>query len=190
MKILGILVAAALLLAGCGAPAAPAKNDSVMVKNDTVMENKTEEPAPPPSTGTPPTNPQPANTSAKPPAPSGTATQQECATMTPNCGACIAKAGCGWCKTSSGCYVGNVDGPAVVDCQPGDWAVTEEECKAPSSPVGSTCAEQYNCAHCLSGSGCKWCIEGSKCVDASSADACSSGLGWLTQSYQCNLASR
>ncbi|HSB46736.1 MAG TPA: hypothetical protein VLD37_01895 [Candidatus Bilamarchaeum sp.] len=194
MRIVAVLlIVAALVLAGCGSPAPPAKGGSPPANQSPPAQQ-------PPSGGTtspPPTTAPPAQnntsgTTTQPPPPSGgTATQADCATMTPNCGACIEKAGCGWCKTSNGCYRGDASGPAGdIQCQPADWAVTSQACEAPSSPVGSTCAEQYNCAHCLTGSGCKWCIDGSRCVDSSNTDVCPNGLGWLTQSYQCNLASR
>lgn len=114
------------------------------------------------------------------------ATQQDCATMTGSCAQCVAKQGCGWCKSSNSCFIGDAGGPDVSSCQPGDWTVTEAGCATPAG--GSSCTKQTNCAFCLSGSGCKWCIQGSRCVDASSTDACTGG--WLTQSFQCNYASR
>ena len=114
--------------------------------------------------------------------------QQDCATLTANCDACISKPNCGWCKSSMGCYYGDAEGPFAGQCNDADWAVIAQECEAPSSPEGSACSQQTNCAFCLSGSGCKWCIQGTKCVDASSTEPCFGG--WLNKSYQCNYASR
>ncbi|MFN7991326.1 MAG: hypothetical protein U0R44_04175 [Candidatus Micrarchaeia archaeon] len=177
--LIAFLALSVLLSAGCTGNQ-PVKNDS-----KAPAANATPQPAP---DGTPqaPTAPAPS------PAPTGNppAPQTECATMSPDCGSCIAKSGCGWCKTSNSCLSGDANGPVSGQCQPADWAMNGQECKAPTTTSGPTCAEQYNCAFCLSGSGCKWCIDGSRCVDASSADVCPNGLGWLTQSYQCNLASR
>jgi hypothetical protein len=189
MKGIFIIVLAAILLAGCSSQQA-AENKTVEQKNET---------APPAQNGTAqgtgqiieaPPGPGPSDTTtAPPPSVGGTATQNECSTLSSGCGACIAKAGCGWCKSTNGCYTGDSSGPtADVQCQPGDWAVTEDECQAPTGTAGSTCGEQPNCAFCLSGSGCKWCIQGTRCVPADSTDDCFGG--WLTQSYQCNYASR
>jgi hypothetical protein len=66
--------------------------------------------------------------------------------------------------------------------------VTEEGCQAPSSPQGSTCAEQFGCGNCLSGDGCKFCRQGAVCADVSSADDCFGG--WLTEFYQCAAGSQ
>jgi hypothetical protein len=112
--------------------------------------------------------------------------QEDCATMTPTCAACLAKPGCGWCKASNSCFAGNRSGPAVSSCPAAEWTTTESGCAAPAG--GSSCAKQTNCASCLSGSGCKWCIQGSRCADASAQESCLGG--WLTASYQCNYASR
>jgi hypothetical protein len=125
---------------------------------------------------------------------SGTATggkpagsQQDCATLSPDCGSCLAKPGCGWCKATNACYLGDESGPAGdVTCATGEWTVTEAGCTIQAS--GKTCEDQYNCAFCLSGTGCKWCIQGARCAPAGSAEECFGG--WLNQSYQCNYASR
>jgi hypothetical protein len=113
--------------------------------------------------------------------------QQDCATLSQNCGSCVAKAGCGWCKSTNACYLGDSEGPAAdVACPEGEWAVTESGCSLEAS--GKKCEDQYNCAFCLSGTGCQWCIQGSKCAPAGTSEECFGG--WLTQSYQCNYASR
>lgn len=109
------------------------------------------------------------------------AEQEECATMAPDCESCIAKDGCGWCKTRNGCFAGTSSGPADVDCAEGDWAKTENQCAAPAG--GSTCGQQTNCAACTTGSACKWCRQGSICVEADNAATCLGG--WLTEAYQC-----
>ncbi len=105
--------------------------------------------------------------------------------MTPDCTSCIAKLGCGWCKSRNGCFLGGAAGPTEVDCTPGDWAVIAAQCAAPAG--GSTCGQQTNCAACTTGSGCKWCRQGSICVETDNAATCLGG--WLTKSYQCAAAS-
>jgi hypothetical protein len=114
--------------------------------------------------------------------------QDDCSTLSPNCETCIAQAGCGWCKSRNGCFFGDSSGPAgTVDCPSEDWAYSELECQGPKG--GTLCEENWNCADCLSGSGCKWCIDGSRCASAGSTENCATG-GWLTESFQCNYASR
>lgn len=111
--------------------------------------------------------------------------QNDCSTMSPNCETCIAQEGCQWCKTTNACYYeGIID--TISSCNPGDWAETEAECSGP--PGGGNCGQQTNCVACLSGSGCAWCIEGSVCADASTNEECFGG--WMTETYQCNYASR
>jgi|GEM_PF-2479905 len=111
--------------------------------------------------------------------------QNDCSTMSPNCETCIAQEGCQWCKTTNACYYeGIID--TISSCYPGDWVETEAECAAPSG--GGNCAEQTNCVACLSGSGCAWCIQGSVCADASTSEECFGG--WMTETYECNYASR
>ncbi len=113
-------------------------------------------------------------------------TQADCATQTPDCGSCLAKSGCGWCKSTNSCLFGNQNGPTSSFCQSADWAYNPQQCQIAAS--GTSCSAQNNCASCLSGSGCKWCIRGSKCVESGSIDSCDGG--WLQNSYQCNFASR
>ncbi len=112
--------------------------------------------------------------------------QNDCATLSPNCEICVSQPGCNWCKTSNACFYEGII-PTISSCNPNDWAKTEQECQGP--PGGASCEEQTNCAACLSGSGCKWCIDGSKCASADSAEKCATG-GWMTESFQCNYASR
>ena len=114
------------------------------------------------------------------------ATQEACSTLTPVCGSCVAKSGCGWCKSSNSCFSGTASGPTVSSCPSSEWTVTSDNCAAPVG--GSQCSEITNCASCLTGSACMWCIQGSVCTDASSQDSCLGG--WLNKSYQCNYASR
>ena len=193
MKIIFLgLIVAVLLIAGCTSNPTP-KNENVtnesMMGEKNVTANGTvptvkggegtiiEAPS-----GTTPTEPN-GNT------PSTGTTQQDCSTLAASCDQCVAKAGCGWCKTSNGCYKGDANGPSGdVNCQPADWAATEEKCKAPTTTAGTKCSEQPNCAFCLSGTGCKWCIQGAKCVDANSNEECFGG--YMTKSFQCNFASR
>ncbi len=186
-----LLAVSVILLAGCfgQAPAAPTPQPNV---SQPEANNTPQMPAapgnnvtPPPSNGTGPSPAPPQQGGTQPPP----APQAGCATLTPNCGACIAVAGCGWCKTSNSCLSGDASGPTSGQCQPTDWAVTTDQCQAPTTTMGTTdCASQYNCAFCLSGSGCKWCIQGARCADANATDSCLGG--WLNQSYQCNYASR
>jgi len=119
-------------------------------------------------------------------APAGSPSQVECSTLSPDCGSCVAKAGCGWCKTSNSCFAGTASGPSSSQCTPSDWSVSQSECAG--STGGASCSAQPNCASCLSGAGCKFCIQGSVCTDASNQVSCLGG--WLNQSYQCNYASR
>jgi hypothetical protein len=112
-----------------------------------------------------------------------TASQADCATMTPTCSDCVAKQGCGWCKSRNGCFSGNAGGPAGdVTCEEVNWAFSESACAAPVG--GEECSSKTNCADCMSGSGCKWCQEGTKCVDTSSSETCGAG-GWRTKIYMC-----
>jgi hypothetical protein len=115
------------------------------------------------------------------------ASQQDCATLSQNCGTCTAKANCGWCKGTNACYFGDSEGPAGSNsCPSSEWTVTESGCSIAAG--GKTCESQTNCAFCLSGTGCQWCIQGSKCAPAGTSEQCFGG--WLSQSFQCNYASR
>ncbi|MFH0738018.1 MAG: hypothetical protein V1827_05860 [Candidatus Micrarchaeota archaeon] len=109
--------------------------------------------------------------------------QEECATMSATCGQCLSKSGCGFCKSTNSCLLGDADGPGVSSCPEADWTVTEEGCNV--VPNEDMCGSITNCATCLSGSGCKWCIQGSICRGASNTDSCVGG--WLDKSYQCKL---
>lgn len=113
-------------------------------------------------------------------------TQADCATLSPNCGTCTAREGCGWCKSSNSCFLGDENGPKVSSCEPDDWTYYENHCDGPKG--GGNCEEQWNCADCLTGSGCKWCIQGAVCANEDSNKECFGG--WMTQSFQCNYASR
>jgi hypothetical protein len=109
--------------------------------------------------------------------------QADCATRTATCGECIAKQGCGWCKSRNGCFYGDANGPAGdVTCEQVNWAMSDSACAAPVG--GNTCTSKTNCADCLSGSGCKWCQIGTMCASADSTESCSTG-GWRTKSYEC-----
>ncbi|MBD3210071.1 hypothetical protein GF318_01700 [Candidatus Micrarchaeota archaeon] len=113
-------------------------------------------------------------------------TQTDCATMTPDCESCLAKTGCGWCKSSNSCLLGDESGPGVSSCPEGKWTVTVQGCSVVEE--GESCSDITTCSDCLSGTGCKWCIQGTKCVPESSPEECFGG--WLTESYQCAYASR
>ncbi len=109
--------------------------------------------------------------------------QADCATMTPTCADCVAKAGCGWCKSRNGCFYGDENGPAGgITCEDVNWVTGESGCSAPVG--GEPCSSKTNCADCLTGAGCKWCQEGTFCASSDSAEACGAG-GWRTVSYQC-----
>lgn len=180
------LVLAAALLTGCcgmGNPLAPQPSQGGYTPAGGTQPNQSQPAQPPAQNDTQPQAPS-QNVTPEPNEPPGP--QVDCATMTATCGACIAKPGCGWCKTSNSCFSGNSSGPAVSSCTSADWTTVESGCVAPAG--GSTCSKQTNCASCLSGTACKWCIQGSKCADASVQDSCLGG--WLTISYQCNYASR
>ncbi len=184
MRFVFVLLAVGILIAAGCTGTQTAKNESGTPAVVPAGNNGTAPQPAPTENASAPASPTPAPVPTTNPA----ATQADCATLSPNCGSCISKPGCGWCKTSNSCFLGNSNGPSVGQCQPADWAVTDSECKAPTTTVGTTCAQQYNCAQCLSGSGCKWCIQGSKCTDSDSSEDCFGG--WLNQSYQCNFAGR
>lgn len=111
--------------------------------------------------------------------------QSDCSTISPNCEACLAKSGCNWCKTTNACYYQGIV-PTISSCDPGDWVKTVADCAGPKGDT--SCSEKTNCADCLSGSGCGWCIQGSVCAAQGTTQDCFGG--WLTESYQCNFASR
>jgi hypothetical protein len=118
--------------------------------------------------------------------PESTATSQDdCATMSPNCEACLAKDGCNWCKTTNACYYEGIV-PTISSCYPGDWVDDVSSCAGPKG--GDSCSQKTNCADCLSGSGCQWCIQGSVCSSQDTSEDCFGD--WLIESYQCNFASR
>ncbi len=113
-------------------------------------------------------------------------TQQECATLTPTCGDCVAKQGCGWCKSSNSCLLGDSNGPSASTCKADEWTTTQNGCLQPVGVGG--CSSKTNCADCLSGSGCAYCIDGSVCAPVNGGGSCSSG--WKDKIYMCNYASR
>ena len=186
MRWMILVLITGLFMAGCLGPSEEAPATAQQPDGETPEEVETgvlepeEEPEPPPATG------------------DGTiidvgdstgdvaADQQDCSTMTADCGSCLAKSGCGWCKSSNSCLFGNADGPEYGQCNAADWAITESGCSVVESE--DQCGEITNCASCLSGTGCKWCIQGSLCAGESSAESCFGD--WLTESYQCNFASR
>ncbi len=199
MRLFVIAALMALLLFGCagqtpaapepaGAGQEPAQNESAVEETGGAPQQEPAQPAG--GEGTiieAPSGAGDGNVSGGATAGKPASTQQDCATLSQNCGACVAKAGCGWCKFSNGCYLGDEEGPAGgVTCPENDWSVTESGCSLESS--GKKCEDQYNCAFCLSGTGCQWCIQGSKCAPAGTSEDCFGG--WLTQSFQCNYASR
>jgi len=171
-----------LLAAGClYSPFGSGQNQT----NQTVTGNNTSITNPPVNETVPPIPPLP------PLPPVGEpsvipATQEACSTLSPDCSSCVAKSGCGWCKSSNSCFSGTASGPTVSSCPSSEWTVKSDKCAAPAG--GSQCSEITNCADCLTGSGCNWCIQGSICSDASTTDSCLGG--WLNKSYQCNYASR
>lgn len=192
MKNAMIVFAIALLILGAGCTGsqttAPAPNESAPANSTVVVTSPGPQNASPPSTTQAPSQGMIVTVGNTTTGTGGSAgvpanSQVDCATMTPTCGACVAKAGCGWCKGSNGCYIGTASGPSGdVTCQPADWTVSADGCAAPVG--GNTCESKTNCADCLSGSGCKWCQSGTKCATNSSTDSCASG-GWRTVSYQC-----
>ncbi len=174
LSILFVLFAAALVL-GCTSPQAPAPmNVSPTVNTPQNVTQPTVNVTPPPVNNTPVVNATVAPTTPPP---------VDCSALSPTCGDCVAKPGCGWCKSVNGCLQGTTSGPTGnVVCAAVDWATTQTACAGPVG--GSSCSSKTNCADCLSGSGCKWCQEGTKCTDASSTDDCASG-GWRNASYEC-----
>lgn len=112
--------------------------------------------------------------------------QEDCSTLTHNCGSCLSKTGCGWCKDTNSCLFGDSNGPKVSSCPDDKWAIATAECSVVDDDFD--CYGITNCAECLSGSGCRWCIQGSICAPDSSADSCFGG--WMAESYQCSYASR
>ncbi len=186
LSILIALFAAALLL-GCTSPQAPAPINNGTAPPAYVAPNVTQNvpvnvtPPPPVVNSTPPVNNTPAVNTTANTQPTNTV-PVDCSSLTPECGACIAKPGCGWCKSLNSCLQGDASGPSGNTCPAVDWATTPTECTGPVG--GNSCVSKTNCADCLSGSGCKWCQEGTKCADASSTDNCAAG-GWRNTSYEC-----
>lgn len=188
MKWMILVLVAGLLFAGCLGP------------EETAAPSGTEEPVEDGEGGAAPTEEEPVEEPSEQPPVTGDGVivdvedstgdvagdQQDCATMTADCGSCLAKSGCGWCKSSNSCLYGDADGPDYGQCNPADWAVTESGCSVVESE--DQCGELTNCAACLSGTGCKWCIQGSLCAGESSNEDCFGD--WMTESYQCNFASR
>ncbi len=110
--------------------------------------------------------------------------QADCATVTPDCESCLAKEGCGWCKETNSCHIGDESGPYENSCN--RWATTLEQCDVRDEK--DSCREFITCPECLSGTGCKWCIQGSVCAAEESDNECFGG--WMMESYQCVYASR
>ncbi|MEW6036401.1 MAG: hypothetical protein AB1529_07350 [Candidatus Micrarchaeota archaeon] len=186
MRMFMIALAAMLALGCLGQPASP-QNATPPAQNQATPPAQQPPPSQPTGDGTIIEVPPTGNGGTGGTAPPGA--QEDCATLTPNCGSCIAKAGCGWCKSSNGCFAGDADGPAGdIQCQDADWAVTDAECQAPSSPQGSSCAEQVGCGNCLTGEGCKFCRQGTVCADINSPDSCFGG--WITDYYVCAAGSQ
>ncbi|MFH1394294.1 MAG: hypothetical protein ABII71_05485 [Candidatus Micrarchaeota archaeon] len=113
--------------------------------------------------------------------------QEDCSMLAPNCESCLAKKNCGWCKESNSCHFGDESGPDTGSCKTDEWTVTVPGCSVVDA--GESCSDLTNCVACLSGSGCTWCIEGSVCAPEGTSEKCLNN-GWLTESYQCNYASR
>jgi hypothetical protein len=191
MKTFPLILMVGLLAGCCGmtaeestyqAPAVTPGDSNVTVQPNTTQEDETPVPGADGTIIEAPPGPGPTDTDY----PESIATSQnDCSTMAPNCDACLAKKGCNWCKTSNACYYEGIV-PTISSCYPGDWVDSVEECAGPKG--GSSCSEKTNCADCLSGSGCQWCIQGSVCSSEETTEDCFGG--WLTESYQCNFASR
>ncbi|MBN1170365.1 hypothetical protein JXA56_05040 [Candidatus Micrarchaeota archaeon] len=179
MKFLACILLIGLVLAGCTSEA-PAENDEGVVPEEEITDEPVVAEEPEEILKEEVQEPE------LPQAEESPATQNECSTLAPDCYSCVAKKGCGWCKTSNSCFSGTSAGPAVSSCEPADWAYDEIACQGPKG--GKTCEAQYNCADCLTGAGCKWCIQGSLCASADSEMECFGG--WLTESFRCNYASR
>jgi len=116
-----------------------------------------------------------------------------------NCNDFTADVRCGWCNYTGVCYSGGISGPSNSVCQ-SQWTTTASQCKPSQQPPvqpppASSCSQYTNCADCLKkGSGvCKWCIQLGTCAQANDQRECKYGptaSGWLTNDYQCNLATR
>ncbi len=89
---------------------------------------------------------------------------------------------------------------AEVSGSGADECATDADCVSaqppPTQPPAQQACAYTDCSSCLKTvpGQCKWCIEGSVCTSASdSTSVCTFGPTaekWLTQDYQCNLATR
>jgi len=113
--------------------------------------------------------------------------QEDCSVLTPNCESCLAKKNCGWCKESNSCHFGDESGSASAPCKESEWAYDIDSCSVIDE--GESCSDLTNCVACLSGTGCQWCIEGSVCAPEGTTQKCLNDK-WLSESYECNYASR
>jgi len=181
MKFLAGIIIISLILAGCTTEA-PAEGGMVVPEEETVDEpvvvEETEE-----VEEVPEEVPEPEEEEVEE---EPVADQGDCSSLAPDCSSCVEKEGCGWCKSSNSCFSGTSSGPSVSSCEPADWAYDAVACEGPKG--GTTCEENWNCADCLTGEGCQWCIQGAVCASMDSTDECFGD--WMTESYQCNYASR
>ncbi len=170
-----------MLLAGCTQPAEAPAQPSAPADEEPGAEQPEETPEPEEEVEAPTEEPEEEMEYTD-----VATSQEECATMSPDCESCISKKNCGWCKDSNSCLYGSASGPNTGQCPSDEWAVTIAACSVVDED--ESCSDLTNCADCLSGSGCKWCIQGALCASESSTESCFGD--WMTESYQCNYASR
>ncbi len=102
------------------------------------------------------------------------------------CDACIARPGCGFCRTSAGdfsCLQGGALGPAGYgECEGGLWSFRTCSESAPLPPE-SACEARTDCSRCSNTNGCGWCIASNRCMRGSFAGpfeaTCASG--WVPE---------
>ena len=119
MRYVFVAILACILLAGCFGTTPEQQEDMIEEEPTNVSETNETEGEDEPVAGGDGTiieAPEPEDEEEPPPytGPSATS-QEECATMTPDCGSCVSKPGCGWCKSSNSCFIGTASGPSVRD---------------------------------------------------------------------------
>jgi len=78
-----------------------------------------------------------------------------------NCTACTAKAGCGWCESTSQCFSGNSVGPGGNPNNCTEWFFLS--CHI------AECAALKTCLTCVSDIFCGWCLDSNQCLAGSAS---------------------
>lgn len=74
------------------------------------------------------------------------------------CNACASVSGCGFCRSTMTCTLGDGAGPAgSIPCY--DWIIEPEEC-----PVNPRCEAATDCKACAGAAPCVWCASDATCM--------------------------